>query len=182
MDDPLTLPIRVRKAERPDAHTIADFNARMALETEGRELDARRLFSGTLAVFGGPERGFYVVAERVGAVVGCLLVTREWSDWRNGWFWWIQSVYVVPSARRAGIYRAMYRWLETQARENGPLCEGASIVGLRLYVERANVNAMATYEALGMRRAHYQLFEVDFVLGPEAGSASVNPSSKTLLS
>jgi ribosomal protein S18 acetylase RimI-like enzyme len=182
MDDPLTVPIRVRKAERSDAHTIADFNASMALETEGRELDAMRLFSGTLAVFGGGERGFYVVAERAGAVVGCLLVTREWSDWRNGWFWWIQSVYVVPSARRAGIYRSMYRWLETQAREDGPLCEGATIVGLRLYVERENVRAMATYEALGMRRANYQLYEVDFVLLPTEGAARVDPSSRTLKS
>jgi len=163
MHDPVTLPLVVRRARPDDARTIADFNARMASETEGKTLDLERLAAGTRAVFEGRERGFYVVAERVGTVVGCLLVTREWSDWRNGWFWWIQSVYVVPSARRGGIYRAMHVWLEAQAR--GAAGEGAPIVGLRLYVERENSSAMATYEALGMHRAHYQLYERDFVLG-----------------
>ena len=108
-----------------------------------------------------------MVAEREGALIGCLLITREWSDWRNGWFWWIQSVYVSPSARRGGVYRAMYRWLELQARA-GTTAEEAPIVGLRLYVERENTTAMATYAALGMQRAHYQLYELDFVLGTKS--------------
>jgi len=182
MADPLSLPITVRRARPADGQTIADFNARMAQETEGRELDAQRLAAGTLAVFEDERRGFYVVAERAGAVVACLLVTREWSDWRNGWFWWIQSVYVEPSARRGGIYRAMYAWLETQAREGGALTQGERIVGLRLYVEHENVRAMATYEALGMRRADYQLYEVDFVLAPSARGERADPSTRPLIS
>lgn len=165
MDKTPTLPIAIRRATRADEQTIASFNAEMALETEGRTLDRARLAAGTRAVFESDERGFYLVAERAGAMVGCLLITREWSDWRNGWFWWIQSVYVVQSARRSGIYRAMYTWLEAEARAGRSGDDGARIVGLRLYVERENVAAMATYEALGMRRAHYQLYEVDFVLG-----------------
>ena len=162
MDKLPTLPILIRRATRADERTIAAFNAEMAFETEGKLLDRARLSAGTRAVFESDERGFYVVAERAGAVVGCLLITREWSDWRNGWFWWIQSVYVEKSARRGGIYRAMYNWLEARAQDGD---NGAPIVGLRLYVDRENVAAMATYEALGMRRAHYQLYEVDFVLG-----------------
>ncbi len=165
MHQPPTLPIEVRLATPADEPTIVGFNAEMARETEGRSLDRARLTAGTRAVFENDERGFYVVALRAGALVGCLLVTREWSDWRNGWFWWIQSVYVVQSARRRGIYRAMYTWLEAQARTAGASGDGAKVVGLRLYVERDNVAAMATYEALGMLRARYQLFEVDFVLG-----------------
>jgi ribosomal protein S18 acetylase RimI-like enzyme len=165
MDKPSILPIVIRRATRADERTIAAFNAEMALETEGKALDRARLAAGTRAVFEGDERGFYIVALRAGAIVGCLLITREWSDWRNGWFWWIQSVYVVPSARRGGVYRAMYTWLEAQARERDSQADGAPIVGIRLYVERENAAAMATYEALGMRRAHYQLYEVDFVLG-----------------
>jgi GNAT superfamily N-acetyltransferase len=166
MSEPPSLPIVVRRALAGDARTIAEFNAEMALETEGKHLDRARLFEGTRAVFESRERGFYVVAERAGAVVACLLVTREWSDWRNGWFWWIQSVFVVPGARRGGIYRAMYAWLLAEARSGDQASDGAPIVGLRLYVERENARAMATYEALGMRRAHYQLYEVDFVLAP----------------
>jgi GNAT superfamily N-acetyltransferase len=165
MQDPLTMPLVVRRGAPQDALTIAEFNARMAEETEGKALDRERLAAGTRAVFRDRERGFYVVAERAGALVGCLLVTREWSDWRNGWFWWIQSVFVLPSARRAGVYRTMYRWLEALACDVGATDESAPIVGLRLYVERENTAAMATYEALGMQRAHYQLYEVDFVLG-----------------
>ncbi len=165
MHDPVTLPLVVRRAALSDAQTIAGFNAQMASETEGKALDRERLSAGTRAVFENRERGFYVVAERAGALVGCLLITREWSDWRNGWFWWIQSVYVVPSARRGGIYRAMYTWLEVQARDGRTTGEDAPIVGLRLYVEHENAAAIATYEALGMRRAPYQLYEVDFVLG-----------------
>lgn len=181
MADPLSLPITVRRAAPADAKTIADFNARMALETEGRELDAQRLAAGTLAVFKDEQRGFYLVAERASAVVACLLVTREWSDWRNGWFWWIQSVYVEPSARRGGIYRAMYGWLEAQARGGGELTRGELIVGLRLYVEHENVRAMATYEALGMRRADYQLYEVDFVLAPGPRGPNTVPSTRPLI-
>ncbi len=165
METTQALPILVRRAERADVGTLVEFNAAMALETEGKALDRARLAAGTRAVFEDEQRGFYVVASRAGALVGCLLVTREWSDWRNGWFWWIQSVYVVQSARRSGIYRTMYQWLEAQARTVGAGGDGSNVVGLRLYVESENLAAMASYTALGMQRARYQLFEVDFVLG-----------------
>lgn len=159
----------VRTALPSDLETLVAFNAAMARETEGRELDRDRLSAGTRAVFDDGARGFYVIAEGLASggreVVGCLLVTREWSDWRNGWFWWIQSVYVAPAARRRGVYRAMYRWVQAAARAKDPR-DGAPVVGLRLYVEHENKSAMATYAALGMAPARYQLFEVDSVLGP----------------
>jgi ribosomal protein S18 acetylase RimI-like enzyme len=92
-------------------------------------------------------------------VVASLLVTYEWSDWRAGWFWWIQSVFVVESSRGRGVYRALYEEVLGRARGR------ADVAGVRLYVELENVHAQAVYERLGMRRAHYHLYEVDFVLG-----------------
>jgi ribosomal protein S18 acetylase RimI-like enzyme len=99
-----------------------------------------------------PRRGFYLVAERAGVALGCLLVTYEWSDWRGGDFWWIQSVYVVPAARRGGAFRALYADVERRA-------AAAGAVGLRLYVETENRRAQATYEGLGMQRCHYFMYE-----------------------
>ena len=157
--------LRVRPGIAEDLETLVEFNRAMALETEERELERQRLRAGVLAVL-APEapgeagaRGFYRVAERDGKALGSLLVTREWSDWRDGWFWWIQSVYVRPESRRQGIYRALYAALAAEARENGEVC------GLRLYVERENAGAQAVYERLGMRRSAYRLYEVDLVQG-----------------
>jgi GNAT superfamily N-acetyltransferase len=169
----------VRRAQWADHALLVEFNAAMARETEGRELDPERLARGTRAVLEAPERGFYVVAEDAGGfsggALGALLVTREWSDWRDGWFWWIQSVYVRPEGRRRGVYRAMHRWLEAQARAQGDPLDGRTVVGLRLYVERHNERAMATYRALGMEQAHYQLFETDFVLPRPDGPRESRP-------
>jgi len=148
--------VLLRAATLEDAATLARFNAAMAWETEELRLDPDRLARGVRAVLDDPSRGFYLVALRGGQVVGQLMVTLEWSDWRNGHFWWIQSVYVEPGSRRAGVFRALYR--ETEARAlRAPSC-----CGLRLYVERENVQAHATYESLGMSRTHYHLYEVDF--------------------
>ena len=166
-------PIAIRLAEPADLPRLVDFNAAMARETEGRELERSRLEAGTRAVFDQSERGFYVIAEQTAVPVGCLLVTREWSDWRNGWFWWIQSVYVVPDARRHGVYRAMHRWVEDRARRAGDPRDGRPVVGLRLYVETHNERAMATYAALGMLPSHYRIFETDFVLAPPESPAQV---------
>jgi ribosomal protein S18 acetylase RimI-like enzyme len=130
----------------------------MAAETEGRDLDRARLEAGIAHALGDASRGTYFVAERDGRVAGALLVTREWSDWRDGWFLWIQSVYTRPEARRSGIYRALYRHVVDTARAAGDVC------GIRLYVERENRRAQATYEALGMRESCYRIYEVDFVL------------------
>lgn len=142
------------------AASIVSNNAAMALETEQKILDPERLERGVLAILSDPGKGFYLVAEdEAGGVLGQLMVTFEWSDWRNGTFWWIQSVYVVPEARRCGVYRSLYAMVLDLARADGGVC------GVRLYVERENERAMSTYKALGMSRAQYEMFEVDFVSG-----------------
>ncbi|MCZ7585978.1 MAG: GNAT family N-acetyltransferase [Deltaproteobacteria bacterium] len=151
--------IRIRRGTTDDAETIARHNRAMALETERKELDAARTLAGVRSLFREPSRGFYLIAERDSRVVGQLMVTTEWSDWRNGDFWWIQSVYVVPDARRTGVFSALYRFLDGEARRRDDVC------GLRLYVERENLTAQRAYARLGMKRAVYEIFESDFVLG-----------------
>ncbi|MBK9654533.1 MAG: GNAT family N-acetyltransferase [Rhodanobacteraceae bacterium] len=141
-----------RRAQIADASVIAAFNQAMALETEHKSLDPAVVGAGVLAVLDDDRRGFYLVAERAGVVVGCLMVTYEWSDWRNADFWWIQSVYVRPEARRQGVYAMLYRQIEQQAR-------AAGACGLRLYVENDNQAAMATYQRLGMADARYRVME-----------------------
>ena len=151
--------IRIRPGEPSDAETIALNNAALAAETEIVQLDRERALAGVRAVFDDPSRGFYLVAEAGGEVVGQLMITYEWSDWRNGVFWWIQSVYVAPDYRRHGVFRQLYEHTLGQARSDPGIC------GIRLYVEGENSRAQNTYEKLGMRRTGYQLYEVDFVLG-----------------
>jgi len=150
--------VSIRPARTEDAEVIADFNARLAADTEDLVLDRARLLAGVRAVLADPAKGFYAMAERAGATVGQLLVTREWSDWRNGDFWWIQSVFVVPEARGAGVFRSLYEHVDRLARERGDVC------GLRLYVERHNERAQRTYARLGMQRTVYDMFETDYVL------------------
>jgi GNAT superfamily N-acetyltransferase len=125
----------------------------MAEETEGKALDPETTRRGVRALFDDPSRGFYLVAERGGTVVASLMITTEWSDWRNGQFWWIQSVYVRPSDRRTGVYTALHRAVRRRARNAAEVC------GLRLYVERGNTPARDTYEALGMTEASYRMYE-----------------------
>ena len=144
--------IRIRPARRDDLDFLVDANAAMALETEDKPLDRDLLTRGVAAVFDDPARGFYLVAERAGERAGCLLITREWSDWRCGDWWWIQSVYVLPAVRRHGVFRALYDHVDAQARAT------PGVVGLRLYVEWENARAQATYRALGMEQVHYHLF------------------------
>jgi GNAT superfamily N-acetyltransferase len=147
--------IAIRTACRADIPALVEWNAAMARETEGKTLDHALLARGVAAVLEEPRRGFYLVAETGGAALGGLLVTYEWSDWRNGDFWWIQSVYVTPAARRGGVFRALHAEVERRAR-------AAAAVGLRLYVETANVRAQTTYEPLGMQRCHYLMYERAF--------------------
>ena len=146
--------LQIRPAVLTDLDTVVAFNQRMAKETEGRELRDELLRPGVQAVLDVPSRGFYLLAERGGSVVGQLMVTYEWSDWRNGTFFWIQSVYIPPEARRTGVYRALYDAVLGRAKEEGNVC------GVRLYVERDNDVAKATYEALGMHHAVYDMFEI----------------------
>lgn len=147
----------IRNATRDDIAFLADCNLAMARESEQKLLDRDVLTRGIVAVFDHPERGFYVVAERGGERVGSLLITHEWSDWRNGGWWWIQSVYVMPQARRCGVFSSMYREIESRARTT------TGVIGLRLYVEKENTRAQATYAALGMEPAHYSLYQASFV-------------------
>lgn len=145
----------VRPATLADMPDLCAWNAAMAWETERKTLEPARLQRGVAGVLAQPARGFYLVAESAGMAVGSLLVTYEWSDWRCGDFWWIQSVYVLPAARRGGVFRALYAAAEQRAREAGA-------VGLRLYVDLDNATAQATYEGLGMQRCHYAMYETGF--------------------
>lgn len=145
--------IQIRRGEPRDTTVLAGFNMAMAEETENLKLLPDVITAGVSAILGDPARGFYLVAESAGEIVGALMVTSEWSDWRNGFFWWIQSVYVRPEYRRLGIYRHLHEHLRELARSQPDVC------GLRLYVERENARAQATYMRLGMHETHYLLYE-----------------------
>ena len=145
-----------------DAAIIADFNARMAWETEKRRLELDRVRAGVAALLNDPLKGVYFVAEIESAasvvVAGQLLITYEWSDWRNGNFWWVQSVYVAEEFRGAGIFRALFEHAHALARSQPDVC------GVRLYMDAENTRARRAYERLGLRQTNYQVFEMDFVL------------------
>lgn len=143
----------VREARREDHGTLCAFNQVMAFDTEGRRLDEEKLSRGVAAVLEDRSKGLYLVAEKDGQVVGQLMVTFEWSDWRNGLFWWIQSVYVTPDARRSGVYTALHERVLDLAEASGEAC------GVRLYVEVDNHAARATYERLGMKPCRYGMYE-----------------------
>lgn len=144
--------VSVRAAEPEDAELIVRFNEALARETEGRELERAVLERGVERLLEEPRRGRYFLAERRGKVAAQLLITREWSDWRNGDIWWIQSVYVDPAHRGEGLYRTLHEHVRGRAEETGA-------VGLRLYVDRENEDARAVYERLGMERSRYVVFE-----------------------
>ncbi len=140
-----------RGATREDARTIVEFQQAMARETEEVELDRETVTRGVKAVFDDPARGRYFVADVDGRVVASLLITYEWSDWRNGVVWWIQSVYVVPELRGRGVYAGLYSHVKQSA--------DATVRGFRLYVDKRNTNAQEVYRRLGMNGEHYLVFE-----------------------
>lgn len=144
--------INIRKAISSDAAVIIDFQQKMAWETEHLKLVPGIITKGVSAVFENPTRGQYWVAEDNGNIIASLLITYEWSDWRNTNVWWFQSVYVLPDYRRRGIFRSMYSNIRSEAARQG-------IAGLRLYVETNNSRAQQTYEALGMHSEHYKMYE-----------------------
>jgi GNAT superfamily N-acetyltransferase len=146
--------LTVRRATPADESVLVEFNTAIAWETEHKKLDPTVLTLGVRAVLADSSRGFYTVAEHDGGVVGQMMITFEWSDWRNGWFWWIQSVYVRADARRGGVFRALYRAIEAQAAAD------PSVIGLRLYFETDNTRAQATYRALGMTDTSYGMMEL----------------------
>jgi GNAT superfamily N-acetyltransferase len=156
--------ILIRTANLSDADTLVEFNRAMALETENRRLDPTILREGILTFLGDPRYGFYTVAMLPGVnahkPIGQLMITYEWSDWRNGLFWWIQSVYVVPVRRGQGVFRAMHDHTLAKAKADPQVC------GIRLYVERENRRAQSVYQRVGLSPAGYAVYEQDFVLGP----------------
>lgn len=144
--------IIIRRADTSDTGTIVTFQQAMAMETESLVLDSEKLTRGVMAVFEDAGKGQYYVAEDNGKVVASLMITYEWSDWRNANVWWFQSVYVIPEYRRNGIFRMMYDFIKNEGlKEN--------ICGLRLYVETENHRAQKTYEAMGMNGSHYKTYE-----------------------
>ena len=158
--------IKIRRAHPRDLETIVDFNVRLADESEDVELDRDRLRSGVANALADERRAFYLSAESDGAPIGQLMITYEWSDWRDGEFWWLQSVFVRPEFRRQGVLKALYgRVLE--------LADERNVCGIRLYVERENVAAKAAYESFGITAAVFEMHEHDFVIqrGPDHASS-----------
>jgi GNAT superfamily N-acetyltransferase len=143
----------IRRATPADALVIVEFNRRLAQETEDTILDPALLAAGVAAGLADPSRALYFVAEDGGEVLGQIMITFEWSDWRNGWLWWVQSVYVRADARRRGIFRALFEHVQQAA------CSDPQVVGLRLYMEHANHTARQTYLRLGMKPTSYSVFQ-----------------------
>ena len=145
--------MNIRLAQKEDVNSLVEFNQAMALETEGKKLKPEILHNGVKAVFDDSKKGFYVVAENAGEIVGGLMITYEWSDWRNAWFWWIQSVYILPEYRGQRIYRMLYEFIKNKAEESKDVC------GFRLYVEKENERAQKVYEKTGMQSSYYLMYE-----------------------
>lgn len=142
-----------REATLNDKKLIADFQVRMAKETEGIDLNEEVCRKGVENVFADNTLGVYYVCEMEGSVVSSLLITYEWSDWKCAVVWWIQSVYVLPDYRKRGIFSGFYDYIKTLARQNN------NVRGIRLYVDKRNTVAQKTYEKLGMNGEHYKLYE-----------------------
>ncbi len=147
------MPLAIRRAGPADAPIIVDFNRLLALESEGKTLDPAVLGPGVVAGLADPRKSVYFVAEEDSLPIGQIMFTTEWSDWRNGWFWWIQSVYVRQESRRRGVFRALFEHVQQAARAD------PEVIGLRLYVERENHIAQQTYQQMGMTAAGYVVFE-----------------------
>ena len=145
--------INLRLATVRDIDYITLFNTEMAFETENINLDQADLRLGIAAVLSDSNLGFYLISELEGVLIGQILITKEWSDWRNAWFWWIQSVFVEPNHRLKGVYSTMYKKIVDMADREGNVC------GLRLYVDRDNLSAKQVYSHLGMSQSHYDLYE-----------------------
>lgn len=144
---------QIREATPADRDVLVEFARAMAMETERLELDLPTVRAGVAALLADPGRGRVFVVDVDGQPAATLMITYEWSDWRNGFFWWIQSVYVAPEHRRRGLYRMLHEHVRDLAAKTD------GVYGLRLYVERENVNAQATYRRMGMHETHYRIYE-----------------------
>ena len=144
--------VKITKGQIKDIEVIAQFQVDMAMESEGTLLDKDTVTKGVSAAMEDENKGSYYVARVDGKAVGSLMLTREWSDWNNGWYWWIQSVYVAPEYRRQGIYRNLYH----------TVCENAkkqNVAQVRLYVDKTNIRGQKVYSSLGMQDSHYLIYE-----------------------
>ena len=135
-----------------DIDSIVQFQADMAMESEGCVLDKEKVTKGVTAAMLDDSKGIYWVAKYEGRTIGSLMITREWSDWNNEWYWWIQSVYVTPEYRKQGVYKAMYQKVKDAAKEN-------NVSQIRLYADKTNLSAQKAYQSLGMHKSHYLMFE-----------------------
>ena len=144
----------VSRGEVSDIDTIVQFQADMAMESEGCVLDKEKVIKGVTAAMLDDSKGIYWVAKYEGRIIGSLMITREWSDWNNEWYWWIQSVYVTPAYRKQGVYKAMYQKVKDAAKEN-------NVSQIRLYADKTNLSAQKAYQSLGMHKSHYLMFEED---------------------
>ena len=144
---------KIAYASADDIPFIVECQLNMALETEQLELNKATVTKGVEAVFADPAKGFYIVAKTNDSPVACLMVTPEWSDWRSSWMWWIQSVYVKPDFRKAGIFGMMYEYIKERVVEN------SKVSGIRLYVDKTNTRAQEVYRRVGMNGEHYSTFE-----------------------
>ena len=139
-----------------DINSLVDFNIKMAKETENKVLNKETVTKGVSQVLNNTTLGYYVIAKNNDNILGSLMITYEWSDWRNGMFWWIQSVYVEKEYRQQGVYKKMYSYIKDKALKDN------SCTGIRLYVEQENKIAQSVYKKLEMKETHYKLFEIDF--------------------
>ncbi|MEE6160023.1 MULTISPECIES: GNAT family N-acetyltransferase [Cylindrospermopsis] len=146
----------IRQGELGDLQVLVEFNQALIYETENKQLPINDINAGVKTLLKNPSLGFYLLAQKNNQVVGSLMVTTEWSDWRNGLYWWIQSVYVHPDFRRQGVFKALYQAVKQQAKTQ---TSGLKVSGFRLYVEKENVIAKRTYQSLGMEKSHYEIFE-----------------------
>lgn len=145
--------IYIETANANDAEALADLQCRMAWETEEYKLDKNTVLQGLEALFADTSKGKYYKVTHEGEIVGCMLNTFEWSEWRNGYVLWIQSVYIVPEFRAKGLFRLMYEFTKKQVKASD------SLTGIRLYVDKTNTKATKVYEAIGMNGDHYAFFE-----------------------
>ena len=142
----------VSRGEVCDIDSIVQFQADMAMESEGCVLNKEKVTKGVTAAMLDDSKGIYWVAKYEGRIIGSLMITREWSDWNNEWYWWIQSVYVTPAYRKQGVYKAMYQKVKDAAKEN-------NVSQIRLYADKTNLSAQRAYQSLGMHESHYLMFE-----------------------
>lgn len=142
----------IARGEVCDIDSIVEFQVDMAMESEGCVLDKEKVTKGVTAAIADESKGIYWVAKKEGKTIGSLMITREWSDWNNEWYWWVQSVYVKPEYRKQGVYKAIYARVKEMARRN-------NVSQIRLYVDKTNLSAQNVYERLGMSQSHYLIFE-----------------------